>query len=86
MKDQETFEKVLKIIKPYVKNESAFKAASRSTQFIQDLKINSARLVDIILSFEDEFNLTISDDEAEKISNLGDALDLISQKLSCAKK
>ena len=37
-----------KIVKPYVQNQEAFKNLSEETDFINDLKINSANLVDVI--------------------------------------
>lgn len=80
MERKEVFQKVLEIVKPFVKNQEAYKSASDSTRFIEDLKINSARLVDIVLAFEDEFAFPISDDEAESIQTVGSAVDLISQK------
>ncbi len=80
MANQEVFDKVLQIIKPFVKNQEAFQNANPQTRFIEDLKINSARLVDIVLAFEDEFQFAISDDEAEQIQTIGSAVDLISQK------
>ncbi len=82
MERKAIFEKVLHIVKPYVKNQEAFAAANDSTKFIEDLKINSARLVDIVLAFEDEFSFPISDEEAEEIQTIGSAVDLISQKFN----
>lgn len=82
MERQEIFTKVLQIVKPYVKNQEAFAAANDSTRFIEDLKINSARLVDIVLAFEDEFTFPISDQEAEEIQTIGSAVNLIAQKAS----
>lgn len=78
--DNEIFQRVLAIVKPYVKSQENFNQAQASTRFIEDLKINSARLVDIILAMEDEFELSISDEEAEEIQTLGKAVDVIKQK------
>jgi acyl carrier protein len=80
MQDNEIFQRVLTIVKPYVKNQESFDQAQPSTRFIEDLRINSARLVDIILAMEDEFHLSISDQEAEEIQTLGKAVDVIKQK------
>ena len=82
MTRDETVQKVLQVVKPYVKNEAAFKSSNDSTRFIEDLQINSARLVDIVLAFEDEFQCAISDEEAETIQTIGSAVDLITQKLN----
>lgn len=80
MSDNEVFQKVLQIVKPFVKNPEAFASATSATRFIDDLKINSARLVDIVLAFEDEFHFAISDEEAEEIQTIGAAVSLITKK------
>jgi len=80
MARNEIFQKVLHIVKPFVKNQEAFTNATDETRFIEDLKINSARLVDIVLAFEDEFQFPISDDEAEEIQTIGSAVNLIQKK------
>ena len=56
-----------KIVKPYVQNEEAFENLNEETDFINDLKINSANLVDIILDVEDEFDIEIDNESMEKI-------------------
>lgn len=81
MEQKEAFEKIIKIIRPYVKNEAALQEISETTRFIEDLRINSARLVDIILTLEDELNLSITDEEAEKMRTMGDAFNLINEKV-----
>ena len=48
------FEKVVSIIKPFVKNLEALKGSTDATRIIEDLGVNSARLVDIILAFEED--------------------------------
>ena len=42
--------------------------------------MNSARLVDIILAFEDEFNIAVDDESADKVRTLGDAVTMIQSK------
>jgi acyl carrier protein len=78
------FSKVVGIIKPFVKNTTAFAEASDSTRIIEDLGVNSARLVDIILAFEDEFGIEVDDDSADKVRTLGDAVRMILQKTAPA--
>lgn len=80
MTRNDIFQKVLQIVKPFVKNQEAFSNATDDTRFIEDLKINSARLVDIVLDFEDEFEFPISDEEAEEIQTIGSAVNLITAK------
>jgi acyl carrier protein len=78
------FGKVASIIKPFVKNTAAFEAANDGTRIIEDLGVNSARLVDIILAFEDEFGIEVDDESADKVRTLGDAVQMIQQKTAAA--
>ena len=70
-----------KIIKPYVQDQEAFKNLSEETDFINDLKINSANLVDIVLDVEDEFDIEIDNDSMEKMLSVKAAIDIIETKL-----
>ena len=47
MTRDEIFAKVIEIVKPFVKNQDALTAVSEDTNILEDLKVNSARLVDI---------------------------------------
>ncbi|WP_417610403.1 acyl carrier protein [Owenweeksia hongkongensis] len=62
------------IIKPYVQNEEAFENLSQETDMLQDLQINSAHLVDIILDMEEHFDIEIDDETAEKMLTVGEAV------------
>lgn len=74
-------EELKKIIKPYVIEKDAFESLTEETDFINDLKINSANLVDIILDIEDAFAIVIDDKSMEKILNINSAIDIIEIKL-----
>jgi len=78
---QQTLDSVKNILEPYVKNEEAFAQISEETSILEDLQVNSARLVDIILAFEDEFDIEIDDEAADQVSTIGDAVELIQEKL-----
>ena len=80
MDNGSAFEKVVGIIKPFVKNQDAFAKPSEGTRIIEDLGVNSARLVDIILAFEDEFGIEVDDESADKVRTLGDAVQMIQRK------
>ncbi len=82
MTREEIFAKVIKIVKPFVKNQEALDAVDEDTNILQDLKVNSARLVDIILNFEDEFEIEVEDEDADAVNTVGDAVGLIQQKIS----
>lgn len=68
-------EKLKTIIKPYVQNEEAFQNITPQTDMLQDLQINSAHLVDIILDMEEAFDIEIDDETAEKMLTVGEAVD-----------
>ncbi len=82
MTREEIFAKVIEIIKPFVKNQEALDAVEEDTNILQDLKVNSARLVDIILNFEDEFDIEVEDEDADAVNTVGDAVELIQAKFS----
>ena len=48
MASSEVFEQVVKILTPYVKNQSALDGVRSDTHILDDLKVNSARLVDVV--------------------------------------
>ena len=71
-----------KIVKPYVQDKEAFTNLSEESDFINDLKINSANLVDVILDVEDEFDIEIDNESMEKMLSVKAALDIIETKLT----
>ncbi|MCX7816740.1 MAG: phosphopantetheine-binding protein [Syntrophales bacterium] len=82
MDERAIFEKMIEILKVYTKDVALVEKATMDTHILDDLKVNSARLVDIIIKCEDVFGITIEDDEADKIRTIGDAVNLIKQKVS----
>ncbi|MDH5721534.1 MAG: acyl carrier protein [Spirochaetia bacterium] len=81
MEDKEIFDKIVGIIGPFAKNKENVANVSDGSNILKDFEVNSSRLVDIILALEDEFDIEISDEEAEKIETIGDAVNLIKEKV-----
>jgi acyl carrier protein len=50
---------------------------TRETSFMNDLKADSLDTVELVMEFEDEFDLSIPDEEAEKIQTVGAAVDYV---------
>ena len=81
MTKKELINSLQKIIKPYVQDQEAFKNLSEETDFINDLKINSANIVDVILDVEDEFDIEIDNESMEKMLSVKAAMEIIETKL-----
>lgn len=82
MNEEEIILKLTSIVKPYVQNEEAYKNITEDTDFISDLEINSANLVDIVLDVEDEFNIEIDNDSMEKMLSVKAVVAIIKEKKS----
>jgi acyl carrier protein len=82
MNKEETILKLKAIIKPFVNNEEAFENMSETTDFITDLNINSANIVDIILDVEEAFSITIDNQSMEKMLTINATLEVIETKLA----
>ncbi|MDP7028921.1 MAG: acyl carrier protein [Phycisphaerales bacterium] len=50
---------------------------SRETSFANDLNADSLDTVELVMEFEDEFDTSIPDDQAEKIQTVGQAIEYI---------
>jgi acyl carrier protein len=72
--------RVIQIIKPFAKNQEALASASAETRILEDLKVNSARLVDIVLELENAFGIELGDDDADRVRTVGDAVQVITAK------
>lgn len=53
---------------------------TRDTSFINDLGADSLDTVELVMEFEDEFEISIPDEDAEKIQTVGTAIDYIESK------
>jgi len=52
---------------------------SRDTSFVDDLNADSLDTVELVMEFEDEFETSIPDEQAEQIKTVGQAIDFIKQ-------
>jgi len=70
-------EKVIEIICEQMGTEKS--EITRETSFINDLNADSLDTVELVMEFEDEFDTSIPDEEAEKIQTVGAAIDYIAK-------
>lgn len=81
MDRSELLEKLKGILEPYVQDKEALSILNEETDFLEDLKINSAHLVDIILDSEEVFDIEIDDEAAEKMMTVKAALEVFESQL-----
>lgn len=75
-----TLERVTKVVVDRLKvsNDEVTETAS----FVDDLGADSLDVVDLVIGFEDEFEVQIPDEDAEKIQTVKQAVDYIDQKMA----
>jgi acyl carrier protein len=54
---------------------------TRATSFQEDIGADSLDIVELVMELEEEFEITIPDEEAEKIKTVGEAIDYIEKEL-----
>ncbi|HVV68919.1 MAG TPA: acyl carrier protein [Gammaproteobacteria bacterium] len=57
---------------------------TEEASFVDDLGADSLDTVELVMAFEEEFNMEIPDEEAEKIKTVGDAINYIKQHIKAA--
>lgn len=77
MTEQEIESKVIDIVAEQMGADKA--KITRETSFVDDLNADSLDTVELVMEFEDEFETSIPDDQAEKIQTVGQAVDFIKQ-------
>jgi acyl carrier protein len=81
MDKEATLEQLKNIVEPYIQNQEAFDSLTEETDFVNDLKINSANLVDVILDIEEKFDIIIDNESMEKMVTVKSAMGVIEAEL-----
>jgi acyl carrier protein len=82
MEKEILIDKLKEVVKPYVQDQEAFDNLTEETDFINDLKVNSANLIDIVLDVEDVFDIEIDNESMEQMLNVKKAIEIIQAKMN----
>jgi acyl carrier protein len=77
--NQEIFERVQKVIVEQLGVEES--AVTPEASFVDDFNADSLDLVELVMAFEQEFDVSISEEEAERVRTVADAVRLLSEKV-----
>ena len=81
---EEIQEKVVTIVAEQLSVDKA--EISRETSFVNDLGADSLDTVELVMELEDEFDMSIPDEEAEKLQTVGAAIEYIQKMLAASSK
>ena len=81
MTKEEKYEKLKEIIKIYLPEDVSVDDITEQSNFINELIINSANLVDIVLDVEDAFDIQLENEDMDTMATVEDALQIIDAKL-----
>lgn len=82
MSKEDRYQTLKDIIKPYLPDDISADSINRESHLINELNINSANLVDIVLDVEDAFDITLENEEMDDMQTVGDALNIIESKVT----
>lgn len=69
------------IVKTYLPEDVSIDSVGEDSNFVTELNINSAHLVDIVLDLEDAFGIRLENEDMDQMKTVKDALNIIDQKL-----
>jgi acyl carrier protein len=75
-----SFEKIKGIIVEQLSVDES--SVTADTSLMKDLEADSLDAVEIIMAIEDEFDIEIPDEDAEKFQNVGDIVKYVEEKIS----
>lgn len=84
MEKEELINELTIIVSPYAQDAEALAHIQEDTDFIRDLKINSANLVDVVLDVEEKFGIEIDNDSMARMLTVKAAISIIEEKLAAS--
>lgn len=82
MTSEEIYSKLQPIIKIYLPEDVSHNDINRDSDLTQELNINSAHLVDIVLDVEDAFDIEFANEDMEQLRTVNDAIGIITKKIA----
>lgn len=82
MNKEDRYKKLKEIIKIYLPEDVPLEKVAEESHLMNELNINSAHLVDIVLDVEDAFDIMLENEDMAQMQTVGDALEIIDLKLS----
>lgn len=76
------YERVKSILQKVMYKSASLENLTPQSRLNEDLDLDSARLVDLILNLEEDFNICIEDDLFEEIKTFGDLVAVVTKKTS----
>ena len=82
MGDEAKYQNLRDIIKIYLPEDVSVDDITRESNFLEELNINSANLVDIVLDVEDTFDIQLENEDMDQMQTVNDAINIINKKIS----
>lgn len=79
-RDERIFEDIKIIIDGHISCDP--NKITRTASLVDDLGCDSLDMIELVMAAEEKFEITIADDEAEKVSTVQDCVDLVVSKLN----
>ncbi|MEM9362107.1 MAG: phosphopantetheine-binding protein [Bacteroidota bacterium] len=78
---EKRYQELKEIVKNYLPDDVSADSISLKSHFINELNINSANLVDIVLDVEDAFDIMLENEDMDQMGTVQDALHIIDSKI-----
>lgn len=82
MRNEVHFATLKEIVKTYLPEDVSVADIRHDSNFISELNINSANLVDIVLDVEDAYAIKLENEDMDRMRTVADALNIIAKKLA----
>lgn len=80
--EKRLYDRLSEELRPHVFRTEALEKLRPETRLQEDLEMDSVRLVDLVLSLEDTYQMNISDEKMESLRTAGDVMRLIKDESS----